>query len=134
RAFDMLNSRNPYGRGFKAPIRPQSLKYYEEIFNTTKDYLKSLKVNNISLLHHQRKTFAVGFILTMEGIVGLAKDLFNLNKEPFSYFLTYKCSQDHLELFFSCIRSRGGWNNNPNSQQLKWALRQLIFRNSITPS
>lgn len=39
-----------------------------------------------------------------------------------------------MEFFFSCIRSRGGWNNNPNTQQLKWALRQLLYRNSVTPS
>ncbi|KAJ8967707.1 hypothetical protein NQ314_002653, partial [Rhamnusium bicolor] len=39
-----------------------------------------------------------------------------------------------LELYFSCIRSRGGWNNNPNCQQLKWSPRQLLFRNSVTPS
>lgn len=37
-------------------------------------------------------------------------------------------------IFFSCIRSRGGWNNNPNSQQLKWVLRQLLYRNAIASS
>lgn len=57
-----------------------------------------------------------------------------LDEEPLRYFLTYKTSQDHLELFFFCLRSRGGWNNNPNSLQLKWSLRQLLLRNSITPS
>lgn len=48
--------------------------------------------------------------------------------------MTYKCSQDHLELYFCCIRSRGGWNNNPNALQFKWALRKLLFRNSVQPS
>lgn len=47
--------------------------------------------------------------------------------------MTYKCSQDHIELFFSCIRSRGGWNNNP-ALQFKWALRKLLFRNNVQPS
>lgn len=35
---------------------------------------------------------------------------------------------------FSCIRARGGWNNNPNCLQLKWALRQLFFKNSVKSS
>jgi len=48
--------------------------------------------------------------------------------------LTYKCSQDHLELFFSCIRRRGGWNDNPNVLQFKWALRQLMFGNNVCAS
>ncbi|EZA46482.1 hypothetical protein X777_00114, partial [Ooceraea biroi] len=39
-----------------------------------------------------------------------------------------------LELTFSCIRSRGGWNANPNALQFKWALRQMLFNNAIKPS
>ena len=34
-------------------------------------------------------------------------------------------------MFFSKIRSRNGWNNNPNPLQLKWALRALLLKNSI---
>lgn len=132
--FDILNCRNPFGKGFKAPIRPATLNYFEEVFSDVIEYLKSLKIDNVLLIHHMRKTFAVGFILTMKSTLALAKDLFMLNENPLQYFLSYKCSQDHLELFFSCIRSRGGWNNNPNSRQLKWALRQLLFTRSIKAS
>lgn len=53
---------------------------------------------------------------------------------PFKYVLTYKYSQDHVELLFSCIRSRGGWNNNPNALQLKYSLRKMLLRNAITAS
>lgn len=53
---------------------------------------------------------------------------------PFKYLLTYKYSQDHLELLFSCIRSRGGWNNNPSSLQLKYALSKMLLRNAVTAS
>lgn len=132
--FDILNSRNPYGKGYKAPIRPTTLKYFEETFSKITEYLKSLKIDGIPILCHSRRTFAVGFMLTMESILALAKDLFSLSENSLKYFLAYKCSQDHLELFFSCIRSRGGWNNNPNSLQLKWSLRQLLFRNSVSSS
>lgn len=69
------------------------------------------------------------------GMAGeLAEDLFNLQHNPLKYFLPYKCSQDHVEIYFSCLRGRGGWNNNPNTSQLRWALRQLLFQNSVQGS
>ena len=60
--------------------------------------------------------------------------MFNLPDNPFTYLLTYQYSQDHLELLFSCIRSRGGWNNNPNCSQLKYSLRKMLMRNAVTAS
>lgn len=57
-----------------------------------------------------------------------------LHLERFDFVLTYKFSQDHIELMFSTIRSCNGSNNNPNVQQFRWALRKMMFRNSITPN
>ena len=51
--------------------------------------------------------------------------------QPFKYLLTYKYSQDHIELLFSCIRAKGGWNNNPNCLQLKYATRKMLLRNAV---
>jgi hypothetical protein len=45
--------------------------------------------------------------------------------------LTYKY---HIELLFSCIRAKGGWNNNPNSLQLKYAFRKMLLGNTVTAS
>ena len=64
----------------------------------------------------------------------MATKVFNLPDYPFTYLLTYQYSQDHLELLFSCIRSRGGWNNNPNCLQLKYSLRKMLMRNAVTTS
>ena len=64
----------------------------------------------------------------------MATNMFNLPDNPFTYLLTCKYSQDHLELLFSCIRSRGGWNNNPNCLQLKYSLRKMLMRNAVTAS
>ena len=64
----------------------------------------------------------------------MVNEMFSSTKSPFRYLLTYKYSQDHLELLFSCIRSRDGWNNNPNSLQLKYALRKMLLRNAVTAS
>lgn len=94
--------------------------------------LLSLKIENISILTHPRKTFAVGFLSNINSIKILFEIL--LIEFQFKYFLTCKLSQDHLELFFSCIRARSGNNNNPNVKQFQWALRKLMFRNSVCPS
>lgn len=64
----------------------------------------------------------------------MANETFSIVEHPFKYLLTYKYSQDHIELLFSCIRSKGGWNNNPNSLQLKYALRKMVFRNAVKAS
>ncbi|KAF2883814.1 hypothetical protein ILUMI_22345 [Ignelater luminosus] len=130
----MLNSRNPFGKGYKAPITPSTLNYFEEVFEKTTKYLQSLSIDGTPILCHNRKTFAFGFIMIMQSTLGVARDLFNLGENTFKYLLCYKCSQDHLELYFSCIRSKGGWNNNPNAMQLKKALRQLLFKNFVTCS
>ena len=34
-------------------------------------------------------------------------------------------------MFFSKIRTRNDWNNNPNPLQLKWALKALLLKKSI---
>ena len=57
-----------------------------------------------------------------------------MEEMPFKYVLTYKYSQDHIGLLFSCIRAKGGWNNNPNSLQLKYALRRMLLGNAVTAS
>ncbi|XP_061880711.1 uncharacterized protein LOC133659909 [Entelurus aequoreus] len=44
------------------------------------------------------------------------------------YVLTYRFSQDHLELLFNSIRASGGWNNNPNASQFKYIFRKLMAR------
>ena len=54
--------------------------------------------------------------------------------EPFKYILTYKMSQDHLELLFACIRGKNGFNNNPDVVQLRSSLRRILLRNAIVSS
>jgi len=132
RLFDMMNARNCQGKHFKSPMSPHNLLHFKDVFLSFREYIQSLKINDVNILNDKRKTFALGFIINTYSFYNLASDLFAEN--VLRYFLPYKCSQDHLELTFSCIRNRGGWNNNPNCLQLKWALRQLFFKNSIKPS
>ncbi|KAG8177606.1 hypothetical protein JTE90_004713 [Oedothorax gibbosus] len=48
-----------------------------------------------------------------------------------NYLTAYKMSQDHLEMFFSKVRLRGGWNNTPTPIQFKSAYKQLLVKNDI---
>lgn len=73
--------------------------FFEEVFEDTINYLHTLKIDDVN---HNRKTFALDFILTMKSAINLARDLFS-SADPSKYFLTYKLSQEHLELCFSCI-------------------------------
>ncbi len=43
----------------------------------------------------------------------------------------YKFSQDHLELFFRAIRSSGGFNDNPTTQQFTAAYKRVLLRNAV---
>lgn len=40
-------------------------------------------------------------------------------------------SQDHVELFFGCVRSHGGHNNNPTVRQFKAIFRKLLIHSEI---
>jgi hypothetical protein len=137
RLFDMLNSRNPLAKGFKAPLRISSQDTWQEILLSAAEYLLSLKTNTPvpqPLSTSQRKTFIIGFVTCVKSTISMATQMLSLSTNPFKYLLTYKYSQDHIELLFSCIRSRGGWNNNPNCLQMKYSLRKMLMRNAITAS
>ncbi|CAG9789006.1 unnamed protein product [Diatraea saccharalis] len=132
RIFDMFNCKQPFGKGFKSPMRLENMDVWTSIFNETREYLCKLKVNGSPMLQHRRKIPCLGLIIDTFSFSQFALDL--LQKGIVKYFLTYKCSQDHLEMFFSCLRVAGGHNDNPSALQVKYAIRKLLFRNSVTPS
>eukprot|EP00064_Thunnus_orientalis_P015343 superscaffoldBa00002830_g15395 len=59
---------------------------------------------------------------------GIYEDLVEQPAAQCRYTLTYKLSQNHLELFFSAIRAHGGYNNNPNVRQFQGAYKRLLVR------
>lgn len=40
-------------------------------------------------------------------------------------------SQDHIELLFGAIRSKGGFNNNSTARQFEAAYKRLLVKSSI---
>ncbi len=130
--FDVLNSRNPLARNFKAPIRKSNYEYTKRFPDEASDYIRNLKgPEGQSMVTSKRKTGCLGLLLCIDAVVGLAEDLVNVEDPVLKYLLTYKMSQDHLELFFSAVRARGGWNNNPTTRQFIAAYKQLMMRQNI---
>ena len=97
-------------------------------------YLNTLTLmNGTALKTSRRKTFVIGFNATCISFISLARYLFD-NHPEVEYLLGYKVSQDHLETLFSRIRSRGGFNNNPDVKQFKSAMRSLMVKTDVTAS
>lgn len=114
---------------------PLTNKNYNELKNYVGiiiKYIKQLQYSsNNSILKSNRKTGFLGFIICLINTF----DLFDILKEKgLKYLLTYKINQDHLETFFSALRSRGGFNNNPNAKQFESSYKRLLVRHEIEAS
>jgi len=107
---------------------------WEEILKDANTYILQLKCEEKSILQHRRKTFALDFLINIMSYKNVALDLLKKENGPLNYFLPYKTSQDHVEITFSCIRSAGGWNNNPSTLQFRWCIRKMLYRNSVSSS
>ena len=127
---DMLNCKNVFGKGdFCIPINEENFQSLKMKVPDFERYIFSLlDSGKIPILQSQRKTGFLGFIIGMRNMLSLYMDL-----KPFGlqYLLTYKLSQDYLETFFSAIRGRGGWNNNPNALQFTTAYKRLLVRHEM---
>ena len=133
-AFDMLNSRNPYAKNYKAPVNLQNLSTWTANCESLASYFLGLKDPTGSFLWENcHKTVVWGLVFSLKSLAALVTELLHKDENPVKYVLTYKFSQDHLELLFSKIRHFGGWDNNPNVLQFKYALKWLLIRNSIEP-
>ena len=130
--FDVLNSKNPFAKGLKAPLSLSNKHIWEPFIDEAAKYIRSLTVENgKSILKTQRKTGFIGFLLGIESIKGIFHEYVSSPGAPLSYFPTYKASQDHLELFFAATRAGGGFNNNPTARVFIAIYKRLLLRSSI---
>lgn len=101
--FDILNSRLPWVKGFKGPLRVENEHDWRPFLLDTMDFFVNLKdVHGQYLWQTPKKTCFLGFMISIQSVIGIFDDFVKRNK--LSYFLTYKVSQDHLELFFCAVR------------------------------
>jgi hypothetical protein len=132
RLFDILNSRSAYGRGYKRALTATNIDYLQEVAEDLCRYLLLLKLpGDCLIISSRRRTFVLGFCTAVKSTFSIARELISSGSK---FVPTYKFSQDCIEIFFSCIRQCGGWNNNPNVVQFMGSFRQLLFNNSVTAS
>ena len=129
--FDILNSRSPFVKGFKAALRKSKKHNWES--DEAREYINGLKNASGDLMYttSRRKTGFVGFLVAIDSIKSIFFELVDKKEAPMNYILTYKFSQDHLELFFGAIRSSGGFKNNPTAEKFTAAYKRLLLRSSI---
>ena len=133
--FDLLNSRNPHAQGSKAPVTLKNVEGWLNSCNDIAKYIFALKDERGNYLRTGRRKTAIWcFTFSIQSIQSIVTELLNRSYRLYKHVLTYKLSQDNIELLFNKIRQCCGWNNNPNVLQFKYALRQIIIRNSIEPS
>lgn len=63
--------------------------------------------------------------MNIQSTIGIYEEY--VQNGPLPEFYTFQYSQDHLETYFSLVRSSLGWNINPNVQQFQCAYRKLLF-------
>lgn len=126
--FDRLNASTITGYGTKSAWTAQTIDEIESDLHNAIVYLSGLKTPSGKLvIESQRRTAVIGFQCAAVGMVGIARRLL-VREETFIFFLPYKCSQDHIEILFSLLRRRGGWNNNPNVVQVSKERVYTVYR------
>jgi len=141
--FDLLNTRNFLDKTvYKKPIYKKDETFLKLFTTSAIDYLESLqtRVYNkqtksfdfIPVINSGRKTGFNGLIVCLKSIIALFDDV--IKTDLMDFILSYKISQDHIEMFFSAIRSRGGFCNNPTASQFESAYKRLLIHTEITTS
>jgi len=129
--IDFLNSKSIFSKHYKSPITKNNIVDLENKIISLIKYLYTMKFNDQILHTTNKKTFIYDFVVAVKSLLGIARSIFVNDSINSSYILTYKFSQDHLELFFCQIKQRGGSNNNPNVVQLKIAIKQILIKNAF---
>lgn len=128
--FDILNSRNINAYGYKKPLNMKNFVNINVFLNEVFDYLSSLKLENgQNVVQSNRKVCIIGLRCCIRGLQFLYKKL--ISSSELIFLPTYKLSQDHLESFFSAIRSKGGFNNNPSAVQFRAAYKRLVVHGEL---
>lgn len=129
--FDILNSRSLVAPSFKKALCEKNFGHTIKYINEAIHYISNLKFeNNTLIVNSRRKTGFIGLIISLKSSILLYEEIIQKQK-LLIYLPLYKTSQDHLELFFSSIRARGGWNNNPTVRQFTAAYKRLLVRAEI---
>lgn len=132
--FDTLNSKSRFSKKeYEKPLSETTEQKYLDYIDLNIKYLENLKLENVNIMDSTRKTGFLGLKICLISLKQLYQDRVKTSME-LKYILSYKLSQDHLEIFFGCVRSKGGYNNNPTSRQFQAAMRRLLVHAEVRGS
>jgi hypothetical protein len=128
--FDVMNSRNPFSKGFKAPMKVCNKEKWSTLFSESYTYISNVSdLQGTKMINTPRHTAFIGFLINIRSLEFLFETL--VEEGSMIYLLTYKLSQDHLELFFCALRCRLGQCTNPTVPQFKAAYKRLLLHQEI---
>jgi hypothetical protein len=126
----MQNTRSPLGKYTKEPMKLVNKERCFAFMLKAESYIRSLTDSNgQNILTSRRKTGFLGFLSNIQAYKSMFEQL--VEGGLLKYLLTYKTSQDHLELFFGAIRSRNGKNDNPTAIQFCSAYKSLLMHGTM---
>ncbi|XP_011354654.1 DNA transposase THAP9 isoform X1 [Pteropus vampyrus] len=127
--FDIFNSRNYYGKGHKGPLMPETFSKINHVLIEAKTIFVTLcDTSNNQIIQGKRKLGFLGFLLNAESLKWLYQNYVFPKVMPFPYLLTYKFSQDHLELFLKMLRQILASSSNPTCMAFQKAYHNLETR------
>ncbi|XP_043304093.1 DNA transposase THAP9 isoform X3 [Cervus canadensis] len=130
--FDILNSRNFYGKEFKGPLLPETFNKINHVLTEAKTIFVTLSdTSNNQILKGKRKLGFLGFLLNAESLKWLYQNYVFPKVMPFPYLLMYKFSQDHLELFLKMLRQVSVTTSNPTCMAFQKAYHNLDTRHRL---
>lgn len=77
------------------------------------------------VIKSKRQTGFKGMIMGLHSALELYEIL--LSKSDLTFLITYKLSQDHLETFFSTVRSGGGYMIAQHVASSKWLIEDCWY-------
>ncbi|GFS27409.1 transposable element P transposase [Elysia marginata] len=114
------NSKAP----FKHPITPTSS--HVAFLVESKAWLKSLHYGTDDSRKPAESLPCIrGWLQTIEALLLLIKNTLT-DESNTKYLLSNRLNQDCIENLFAIIRSKGGHRNNPDPQEFRFALRQVM--------
>ncbi|XP_058152454.1 DNA transposase THAP9 isoform X1 [Dasypus novemcinctus] len=127
--FDVFNSRNYYGKGLKGPLLPETYNKINHVLIEAKTIFVTLSdTSNNQIIKGKRKLGFLGFLLNAESLKWLYQNYVFPKVMPFPYLLTYKFSQDHLELFLKMLRQVLVSSSSPTCMAFQKAYHNLETR------
>ena len=93
-SFDILNTRNPLGRGTKEPMNRVNFNAKKKILYDCEEFLLSIQnAGGEPMYLGSRKTGFIGWILSSRSFIKLHADLVLPTRAPLKYILGYKFPQ-----------------------------------------